>query len=152
MTAQNQNGAEPFGRKLRRLREQREISLERFAQLTVDHDPDGKGLTFGYVGQLERGTQRPNVKRMEFFADLLGIEPTEFIEYKLAMARRELDERAVPLEQAARTLDQTQAALRAMALEEEAKEAERLARDAQRRRQARRRKTSGGKDEPPQPS
>lgn len=58
---------------------------------------------------------------METLAELLGLDPGEFIEYRLARAREQLDERAVGLEQAARNLRMISDALRETGREHPAK-------------------------------
>jgi len=89
--------------------------------MTAEADPDGKGLSFSYLGKIERGLERPSVARMEMLAELLGLDPGEFIEYRLARAREQLDERAVGLEQAARNLRMIGDALRETGREHPAK-------------------------------
>lgn len=93
--------AEPFGPRLRRLREERGLSLETFAYQTRDHG----GLTFSAVGQFERGVTYPRQETIEILAKTLEMEPAEFPEWRLAEARRRLDEREVGLDEALAELE-----------------------------------------------
>lgn len=88
---------EPLGAKLRRLRVARGLSQEEVAFRM--HDADGKA-TGGAVGQFERGVTRPLPRTVEAIAAALDVPAEGFAEYRLALARRLLDEREVGLEAA----------------------------------------------------
>lgn len=99
---------EPFHSRLKRLREERGLSQPALFR-AVD------GVSFSTIVSLEqdptratngaRGRARyPSPETIEALAPALGVQPEEFPEYRLAMARRLLDERAVGLERALETL------------------------------------------------
>jgi transcriptional regulator with XRE-family HTH domain len=90
--------AETLPKRLRRLRKGRDLSQEGLAYAM--HDQGSKGATAGAIGQFERGITRPRPETIEAIAAALGVEPTEFVEYRLALVRRLFDERQVGLEQA----------------------------------------------------
>jgi transcriptional regulator with XRE-family HTH domain len=69
--------------------------------------------TAGAIGQIERGLIRPTVATMELLAATLEVEPSHFVEYRLALARRQLDERQVGLKAAVEMLEFQDEALRA---------------------------------------
>lgn len=80
----------------------------------------GKPLESAYVSHMEIGrgyAARPTPEMMELVARALGIKPTEFVEYRLALVRRAFSEydaaaRFVPgvgFEQAARNLAELEA-------------------------------------------
>jgi hypothetical protein len=77
------------------------------------YDPDTRGTnpdTFKSV-MVRRRAVTPVL--IEVVARVLGVPPETFGEYRLALARRELDEREVGLDQALENLDRIQRAMRA---------------------------------------
>jgi transcriptional regulator with XRE-family HTH domain len=96
---------EPFGARLRRLRESLDMSRSQLSRATVGVDPAGKGLPEITIKQLERGARlQPRVHTIELLAAALDVPPAEFLEYRLAKAREALDEQQVGLAAALRTL------------------------------------------------
>ncbi len=63
--------AEIFGRTLKRLREEAELSQERLAQEA--------GLTTGYISDLERGLKAPGLATIIQLASALGVSPSEML-------------------------------------------------------------------------
>jgi|GEM_PF-2202600 len=86
---------EGFGVIVRRLRAERDLSIENLALQAQIKEQEGPSVS--YLGRLERGERPPTVAAMEAIAAVLDVSPAEFPEYRLAMARRLLDERAVGL-------------------------------------------------------
>lgn len=96
---------EPFGDRLRRLRDARGISRSQLSRATVAVDPEGTGLPEITIKQLERGNRlQPRPHTMELLAAALDVLPAEFPEYRLALARAALDEQTVGLGEALATL------------------------------------------------
>ena len=60
-----------FGANVRRLRQERGLSIEALA--------DEVGLAYTYVGQIERGTRNPTLGVVERFARAFGVEPLELL-------------------------------------------------------------------------
>lgn len=102
-------GLEPFPARLRRLRQDRGWSRSTLSRKTVDYD--GRGLAEATVKAVEVGTNRPGPDTIVALAHALGVAPEEFPEYRLALARQQLDEREVGLDQAVEALTQIEAAL-----------------------------------------
>jgi transcriptional regulator with XRE-family HTH domain len=85
----------------------RGVSIEKeFAPRTAHHSQDGEPLSSSYIYKILRGEETPSLDRMEMFANMLGIAPEMFLEYRLACARELFDERVVGLEAAVETLNQ----------------------------------------------
>lgn len=93
--------AEPLPALLKRLREARGLSQEALAFRVYDA---GEKMTAGAIGQFERGVTRPLPSTVEKLAIALEVDPSVFPEYRLAVARRQLDEREVGLDEALRNL------------------------------------------------
>lgn len=73
--------------------------------------PDVRGTSSGLFRKAMRGERRPTPALMEAVAGALGVEPTCFAEYRLALARLALDEREVGVPAALAALDQHENAL-----------------------------------------
>lgn len=75
-----------LGEKLRELRKQKELTLDKLAELS--------GLSKSYIWELEnRESQRPSAEKLTALADVLGVTPTYFIEEDVrAPEERHLDE------------------------------------------------------------
>ena len=61
-------------------------------------------LTGSWISQLRRGKRPLAIDILEGIAGALEVDPNVFVEYRLAVARRALDEKEVGLAQAAATL------------------------------------------------
>lgn len=77
----------------------------------------------------------PTAATIADVARALGVEPEEFPEYRLAMAREMLDERVVGLDQALATLTQFETALQERAARRSATSRERASRSRQPKRE-----------------
>lgn len=75
-----------LGDKLRALRKERELTLEKLAELA--------GLSKSYVWELEnRESQRPSAEKLTALADILGVSASYFIEDDIrAPKEKHLDE------------------------------------------------------------
>jgi transcriptional regulator with XRE-family HTH domain len=87
------------------LRAEQGMSLDTLAYEARSH---GAPSTFvgSWLSQLRRGTRPMAPDILRGIAGALDVEPEAFAEYRLAMARRQLDEREVGLDQAATNLTQ----------------------------------------------
>ena len=65
--------AQTFGANVRRLRQERGLSIEALA--------DAVGLAYTYVGQIERGKRNPTLAVVERFAGVLGTDPVSLLEH-----------------------------------------------------------------------
>jgi transcriptional regulator with XRE-family HTH domain len=86
------------------LRRTRGLTYRELAARTVHLDPEGKGLTHGYLASLAKGNETPTKRAIEVIANALEIEPQVFVEWRLAVVRTHFDEQAVGLERAATNL------------------------------------------------
>ena len=93
----------PFGESLRLLMEEQGFSYRGLAQRT--RELDGKGMTHAHINMLAKGHDRPSMRAMELIAEACDVEPEYFAEYRLALAKRELDTTEVGLEQALQNLN-----------------------------------------------
>ncbi len=62
------------------------------------------GLNSAWFSKVKKGQRPATPEFLRGIAGALGIPPESFVEYRLALARRQLDEREVGLEQAAENL------------------------------------------------
>jgi len=86
------------------LRRSKGWSRERLAHSAYAVDRDGTSAA--QIAAIERGRRRPSARTMAALAEALGVAPTVFAEYRLAVARHVLDERAVGLDQAITRLEE----------------------------------------------
>ncbi len=63
--------AQVFGANVRRLRQERGMSIEALA--------DEVGLAYTYVGQIERGSRNPTLDVVERFATALGADALDLL-------------------------------------------------------------------------
>jgi transcriptional regulator with XRE-family HTH domain len=94
---------QPFGETLRRLMELRGLTYRALADAT--RALDGKGMTHAHINMLANGHDRPSLRAMELIAEVCGVQPEHFAEYRLAVAMRELDPTEVGLEHALANLN-----------------------------------------------
>jgi transcriptional regulator with XRE-family HTH domain len=103
---------EPLAERLLRLRGKTSRSV--LSRRTVAYD--GRGISEETIKAIENGTSaQPTIATIEAIAHALDVPPEEFPEYKLAVIRRQLDEREPPhgvgLEQALSMLAEIEEAL-----------------------------------------
>lgn len=101
---------QPFGRALRVLMEERDLSYRGLAE--VIRGIDNKGITHAHLNMLANGHDKPSLRAMELIAQACEVTPEYFAEYRLALAMRELDPNVVGLEQALENLSARLAARR----------------------------------------
>lgn len=68
---------------------------------------DEEGTSAAQIAAIERGVRRASPRTMAALAEALEVAPTEFAEFRLALARHVLDENKVGLERAIETLEET---------------------------------------------
>lgn len=107
---------EPYHQRLRRLRRERGLSQPALFR-------EARGVSLDTIRALERdpaatssaagrGRARyPSAATLASLAEALRVEPDEFPEYRLAVARDRLDERIVGLDRALATLERVKPAL-----------------------------------------
>jgi transcriptional regulator with XRE-family HTH domain len=93
----------PFGDALRDLMGELGLSYRALAEAT--REVDGRGMTHAHINMLANGHDRPSMRAMELIAEVCGVKPSYFAEYRLARAMRELDPAEVGLEQALENLN-----------------------------------------------
>ncbi|MBI2260832.1 MAG: helix-turn-helix transcriptional regulator [Caulobacterales bacterium] len=64
--------AQTFGRNVRRVRHRKGLTIEDLA-----HEV---GLSYSYVGELERGLRNPSLRVVELFASVLEVSPTDLLD------------------------------------------------------------------------
>lgn len=102
---------EPLPQRLARLRAEAGLSVDRLARATAGYD--GKGISGDTIKKLELTEaggkpvppRQPELETFRALAHGLGITADEFPEYRLALAREQLDERKVPLADAIALLE-----------------------------------------------
>ena len=92
----------PFGEALRALMSERNLSYRSLAEMT--RVLDGKGMTHAHLNMLANGHDKPSMRAMTLIAQVCGVQPEYFANYRLAAAMRELDPAEVGLEQALENL------------------------------------------------
>lgn len=103
--------AEPITERLPKLRREHDrISAENLAFEARAYMPNGT-LSTSTVQKVETGERRAQVPLLEAVAKVLGVAPDSFPEYRLAQARRLLDEREVGLSQALRNFEAVESVL-----------------------------------------
>ena len=75
MQLRPQNERILFGLKLRQLRQARELSFQRLAELT--------GLSVSYLNEIERGKKSPKPDKLAGLAAALGVDPAELADHTL---------------------------------------------------------------------
>jgi transcriptional regulator with XRE-family HTH domain len=95
--------SKPFGDALRDLMGERSLTYRGLAEAT--RSIDGKGITHAHINMLANGHDKPSMRAMELIAQVCGVEPDYFAEYRLAAAMRELDPAEVGLERALENLN-----------------------------------------------
>jgi transcriptional regulator with XRE-family HTH domain len=93
---------EPFAQRLKRLCQERAVSVERIAHLAWD--PNVPGTSPANLRKILAGHRPFNLALAEALASVLQVSPTEFVEYRLAIVRRQFDEQTIGLDHAARNL------------------------------------------------
>lgn len=85
------------------LRAERGWSRERLSHeaFAIDHD----GTSAAQIAAIERGVRRASARTIQALAQALEVPPARFPEYRLAVARLALDERAFGLDKAIERLD-----------------------------------------------
>jgi transcriptional regulator with XRE-family HTH domain len=101
---------EPFGVVLHRLKAEAGLSFRQLAELVRELDPAERGLSGGYLVQLANGVEDPPPSAIGLIAAAFGLEPSYFVEYRLALLREAFDER-VSFEDAVRNLVAVEPAL-----------------------------------------
>jgi transcriptional regulator with XRE-family HTH domain len=99
----NRMSDEPFGDALRTLMDERGFTYRALAAET--RRLDGKGMTHAHINMLANGHDRPSMRAMELIAQVCGVQPDYFAEYRLASAMRDLDPAEVGLETALANLN-----------------------------------------------
>ncbi len=100
---------EPFPVRLKHLARERNMSVARLAN--VAWDPNVKGTSPATLNKALRGDRPVPLPLVEALAAVLEVEPATFPEYRLARARRLLDEREVGLDEALQNLARVESAL-----------------------------------------
>jgi len=83
---------------LPRLRQERSWSRDRLSHEAYTVDPHGTSTA--QIAAIEVGDRRASARTMLALAETLGVEPTIFPEFRLAVARLAIDEDAVGLSEA----------------------------------------------------
>lgn len=89
------DSAEPLGVSLPALMQTRGVTYRALAAQTRELDPAGSGVSTGHLANLVSGRNRPTMTVLELIAAALDVPAEYFPEYRLAVLRRQLDERAV---------------------------------------------------------
>jgi transcriptional regulator with XRE-family HTH domain len=101
---------EPFPDRLRRLAAARGLSVERIGAMAWD--PKVRGTSVNHLKKVIYGQRALTPTLIEAIAGALDVPPEEFPEYRLAMARRALDETEVGLDEALAALNRIEPVLR----------------------------------------
>ena len=80
------------------------LTFRALAAATKSLDPNGRGLTYGYLGGIARGQETPGLESMVLIARALNTAPSSFLEYRLGMLRRHFDEQHIGLTRASSNL------------------------------------------------
>lgn len=68
-----------FGRRLARMREDRELSQEQLSHTTKAHDAEGVGISRAVISMYERGKNRPSTRELRILCDTLHVTPSELL-------------------------------------------------------------------------
>lgn len=123
---------EPFPDRLKRLAAARGLSVSKVSYMAWK--PDLKGTSPNTLNSVMAGRRPVTAPIVEAVAQVLQVQPDEFPEYRLLMARRALDEREVGFEAALRALSQFESALDTLAQPEARPESPRAQGKTQRTR------------------
>jgi transcriptional regulator with XRE-family HTH domain len=93
---------EPLSRALPTLMRERGLTYRALAARTRERASDETGVTSGHLANLVSGRNRASAPVLELIAIALDVRPEYFAEYRLAVLRRSLDERAVGFDEACR--------------------------------------------------
>jgi transcriptional regulator with XRE-family HTH domain len=93
----------PISEKLPELRKAKGWSRDRLSHEAFNIDQIGTSSQ--QITSIELGRRPASARTMAALAEALGVEPTVFIEYRLALARHVLDEERVGLDEAAGYLE-----------------------------------------------
>jgi hypothetical protein len=104
---------EAFPARVQRLAAQRGITVTRLARLAHHEADEAKGTSPEMIRKVMAGDRVLTRTVIEAVARTLDVDPDEFPEYRLALARRLFDEREVGLEKALQNLSQLEAELQA---------------------------------------
>lgn len=96
---------EGIRQRLPKLRKERGWSRERLAHVAYAIDPEGASAA--QITAIERGDRRASARTILTLAEALEVDPYEFPEYRLAIARHVLDEDKVELDRAVKTLERS---------------------------------------------
>jgi transcriptional regulator with XRE-family HTH domain len=66
--------ARKFGKRLRYLRRQKDLSQEQFAEIT--------GLSVDFVSNMERAVNTPSFETLQKLADALGVQVIELFDFR----------------------------------------------------------------------
>ncbi len=91
--------------RLPELRKEKGWSRERLSHTAFSIDQEGTSAA--QITAIERGTRKASARTIAALAKALDVAPTEFLEYRLALARHVLDEDKVGLSQAIKNLERT---------------------------------------------
>ena len=93
---------EPLSRALPALMRERGLTYRALAARTREHARDETGVASGHLANLVSGRNRASAPVLELIATALDVRPSTSAEYRLAVLRRSLDERAVGFDAACR--------------------------------------------------
>lgn len=86
---------------MRRQMAERHLTFRALSLRTRELDPRTRGLTHAYLSQIAKHEDmRVSLESIELICQALGLDPNDVAEYRLAVARRMLDEREVELDEA----------------------------------------------------
>lgn len=91
--------------RLPELRKEKGWSRERLSHSAFRIDEEGTSAA--QITAIERGSRKASARTIAALAKALDVAPTEFLEYRLALARHVLDEDKVGLAQAIKNLEGT---------------------------------------------
>jgi len=77
------------------------LTFRQLADETRVKDPLGKGFSHSYLATLASGRERVSYRVLDLLGrEVLGIDPWQIAEYRLALVRALFDEHEVPLDEA----------------------------------------------------
>lgn len=117
----------PFPEQLRHLAEQSGRSVGGVAYQA--YSPDGRGTSPDTLRKVMAGKRKLNDALIEAVAEVLGVPPEVFVEYRLSKLRQSLDESVVGFSEAVARLELIEAALNVAAGTREERLAEGLVRE-----------------------